>query len=483
MSTININGKTIELEDNQYTPFHPPTETTAQAAAPTSAALNTSQQTSATPQTDVNQRLLDMINQNKGTNIGGASQSSEPTIGSLFGEKSSGSPYEDEMSAYRKSLEFDPNKIRSDILRGYQGEIDSIKNVYASLLKEQQLQGQGRIGETTATSSRRGLLGSTFGTQALEGTRGLNLKNEQSVLESQAAAIANVMSRANAAANQEIAARRAAKAGGTASYLEYLKDEPNRRKTKAVNYANLLLGQGLDPFDPSVRAQLEEALSGKNLGISTQDILNAYFENKPEEVIPEGYTLSEGQARYDADGNRISYNPKTYKPDDGGSGGSGSVSDSLLYADEKAKRTVASIDQLILDAKDNPGIFGRSAAIPMPDAMRTDAYRDFKAQLSTLRANIAFGELTEMRNASKTGGALGQVSNIELGLLESALGALEMSQTAEGFQTQLNKIKESIQNWNQAKKENAGDVAVAETTSQAPTTITAPDGTQVIIVD
>lgn len=81
--------------------------------------------------------------------------------------------------------------------------------------------------------------------------------------------------------------------------------------------------------------------------------------------------------------------------------------------------------------------------------------RDFANDLQTLKSNIAFGELTAMREASKTGGALGQVSNIELGLLESALAGLDQLQSPSNFRKNLERIEGSITRWqNAVKKED-----------------------------
>lgn len=131
-------------------------------------------------------------------------------------------------------------------------------------------------------------------------------------------------------------------------------------------------------------------------------------------------------------------------------------SEQSIYKQERDVRNLNSVDELIKRVDDNPGIFGRSAALPIPDWMRTDDFRNFEAELDTLKANISFGELTAMREASKTGGALGNVSNIELALLEAALGALRMDQSPENFKKQLTKIKESIQRFQKALQENQG---------------------------
>ncbi len=126
------------------------------------------------------------------------------------------------------------------------------------------------------------------------------------------------------------------------------------------------------------------------------------------------------------------------------------------YQMERALRTIQSVDSLTKLAEENPGIFGRSAAIPIPESMRSDAYRNFKSQLDTLISNITFGELTAMREASKTGGALGNVSDREGQLLGSSLGALSMTQTPEAFKQQLQQIKDSIQRWQQAVNQYGG---------------------------
>ena len=54
--------------------------------------------------------------------------------------------------------------------------------------------------------------------------------------------------------------------------------------------------------------------------------------------------------------------------------------------------------------------------------------RDLEKVLDVVRANIGFGKLSEMRQMSKTGGALGNISNIEIHLLQSVLGSVDATQ-------------------------------------------------------
>ncbi len=113
------------------------------------------------------------------------------------------------------------------------------------------------------------------------------------------------------------------------------------------------------------------------------------------------------------------------------------------YQKERQVRTLQSVEELRKRVNFQTvgivGAIGKYAPASLP--------RNFRTDLDTLKATIAFGELTAMREASKTGGALGQVSNVELGLLESALGGLDQGQSPANFRKNLDKIEASIKRW------------------------------------
>lgn len=168
-------------------------------------------------------------------------------------------------------------------------------------------------------------------------------------------------------------------------------------------------------------------------------------------------------------------------PKDSGSGVSGFASP---FAIEKAGKNLSSIAQLKTIASANPGIFGASASMPIPNALRSDAFRNYSALLEPLKANIAFGELQAMREASKTGGALGAVSERELSLLENALGALRMNQSPEMVMSQLNQIESSITTWlNTAYQYGVQDpVGYFGGQQGGGEVVNAPDGTGPILI-
>lgn len=89
--------------------------------------------------------------------------------------------------------------------------------------------------------------------------------------------------------------------------------------------------------------------------------------------------------------------------------------------------------------------------------------RDFASDLSVLKSNIISSELTAMREASKTGGALGNVSDRESEFLSAALGALDQGQSPENFRKNLQRIEDSIKRWQQvAQTVGGGTVGTSE---------------------
>lgn len=84
-----------------------------------------------------------------------------------------------------------------------------------------------------------------------------------------------------------------------------------------------------------------------------------------------------------------------------------------------------------------PSITGMRGAIPnIPGTQAADA----QAKLENLKSQVGFSVLQAMRDASKTGGALGNVSDAEGKRLEANLAALQNAQSLEQFKTELGKI-------------------------------------------
>ena len=84
----------------------------------------------------------------------------------------------------------------------------------------------------------------------------------------------------------------------------------------------------------------------------------------------------------------------------------------------------------------------------------TDAY-NLNQRLLTIKANLGFDRLQQMRDASPTGGALGQVAVQELNALQATVGSLELGQSKEELLKNLNKIDFHYKNWIRATRGEA----------------------------
>lgn len=105
--------------------------------------------------------------------------------------------------------------------------------------------------------------------------------------------------------------------------------------------------------------------------------------------------------------------------------------------------TVSNLNRLreqanqILNDKSLGGITGVQGMFPnMPGGHAAD----IQARLNTLKSQVGFGALQAMRAASKTGGALGSVSDSENDLLQRNIAALDKVQSLDGMKESLRKI-------------------------------------------
>lgn len=71
---------------------------------------------------------------------------------------------------------------------------------------------------------------------------------------------------------------------------------------------------------------------------------------------------------------------------------------------------------------------------------------DLRGTLETIEANLAFGELNEMRQNSPTGGALGGIAVRELDLLGATIANLKQAQSPEQLRRNLGIVRESLTN-------------------------------------
>lgn len=131
-------------------------------------------------------------------------------------------------------------------------------------------------------------------------------------------------------------------------------------------------------------------------------------------------------------------------------------------AKSKLQSNLRKIDRLIgsEDDPENPGLVGKileqangfttgafgSLASAVPG---TPAY-DLKQNILTLKANIGFDTLQEMRDNSPTGGALGQVAVQELDALQANLSSLNLGQSKEQLIENVERVEQHYRNYRNA---------------------------------
>ncbi len=128
----------------------------------------------------------------------------------------------------------------------------------------------------------------------------------------------------------------------------------------------------------------------------------------------------------------------------------------LKQYQEQDKIVGENIDRAISQANGwTTGLTGAATS-----AIPGTAAHNLKNTLNTIKANLGFDKLQALRDASPTGGALGQVSEMENVLLQSVWGSVEQSQTQEQLVQNLNRIK-AIRQQYATLKQQAYDQDVA----------------------
>jgi hypothetical protein len=250
-------------------------------------------------------------------------------------------------------------RAQKNQLKMFQAEINATNKVYDNMLSNARVQGLGRLGSQRAISARSGLLGSDFDASNTQNVTDLNNREQSAIGAQRTAAIGNIMGNVRKAAVEELDAKRLARTQGAEEYRDYLARKSERKSQYTTQIVTDMLAQGFDIGQFSTQ-ELDEF--GKEAGISAKDLIAAYTREKATKDAEKAETdlktrkteaeidkldadtanagffnLSEGQSRYDANGNLIASKGKTYAPDTGGSLGnfsSKSVSDAAQALEE-----------------------------------------------------------------------------------------------------------------------------------------------------
>ncbi|MDI3463627.1 MAG: hypothetical protein OJF50_002448 [Nitrospira sp.] len=134
-------------------------------------------------------------------------------------------------------------------------------------------------------------------------------------------------------------------------------------------------------------------------------------------------------------------------------------------------RLSSTVNQLL----NHPGIAGITGIRgKVPDIPGTDA-ANARALMQTLKSQVAFDVLQDMRNNSKTGGALGNVSDAEGKRLENNLAALDTTQSTDALKKQLRDILD-FSDSAKGRLQNAFNLKHNKEAARMPAPSAAPSG-------
>lgn len=117
------------------------------------------------------------------------------------------------------------------------------------------------------------------------------------------------------------------------------------------------------------------------------------------------------------------------------------VESSLAAAESKMNNVISEIDRVL------PSI-GVATAGPLGSTLSSipgTPARDVQALIDTIKANLGFNELAEMRVNSPTGGALGNVSEREIAFLQAVAANLDLSQSPTQLAENLGNVREKLE--------------------------------------
>lgn len=415
------------------------------------------------------------------------------------------SPYDTALtgqSAYyqQASQPVDEATIRANKARELQAEIDAVSGIYARKREELKRQGEGRLGTVGAIQARRGLLGSDFGAAQQAGVENQN----QGLIQGNEAELANIISSIQSegrrAVDSEIALKNKAREESANKYIETLATQDQRTAQRASNAAKQLYlsGATAGQVTPQLLKIIADSYGISSEALSSQygDLLKTATEEKAKKdqeaakLVASGYrNVSPGETVIDSSGKVVYKAPA--KSTSGVAGltpyqqfsATQSIAKDTQARTESARemaRQAQLIDQSynsILSGGDRSlntqaiitsfnKILDPSSVVRESEYDRTAQGQSLLAQLEGKVQNISSG------GAGVTEATLKEASDIAKKYLEGAKKSIEMqNKRAEQMAAQFGLNPAFVTSTYQAPEATVTNI------------ITAPDGTEVQIID
>ena len=146
----------------------------------------------------------------------------------------------------------------------------------------------------------------------------------------------------------------------------------------------------------------------------------------------------------------------------------GKTQEKIEKQQQAADMAIGAADRVINEvkqARDKVSGFTAGAGALLSFVPLTEA-KDLSKRLTTIKANLGFDRLQQMRDASPTGGALGQVAVQELIALQSTIASLDQDQSPTQLKEALDKIEFHYSNWRDTVRKS-GKATPTGTTPEA----------------
>lgn len=234
--------------------------------------------------------------------------------------------------------------------------------------------------------------------------------------------------------------------GDTAAYADFLAQEYSkagltdralRAKTAAEQFKSQAAERGANIAFKEAQA---EQMRAKAAGGGKDD--RSPEKKKMDELIEQGVPTAEARA--------IAY--KTQSVDFRRELAAEKEEDRKRSLLERQQSTITTIDNVVNkvdEATKQVSPYTAGAGSIFSVVPGTPA-KDLASTIETIKANLGFDRLQRMRDASPTGGALGQVAVQELVALQASVASLDVSQSPAQLKKNLENVKRHYQNWRKA---------------------------------
>jgi len=198
------------------------------------------------------------------------------------------------------------SKIRANVREQFQTYLDAVNASYNRLLSEEKQRGVGRLGRTRAGAAAGGILGGSFGEQALGETERYNVELEKGVEEGRQLKLAEFFTKIDERALKEIEAQQAERKGKAEAYINFL----TTSKTDTQRDIKTLASSGIKISD--IPENRYKQLLNQS-GMDPLQFESFYYSNLPDNLKPITKDIETRLPNGNAGMIRIETDPKTGK--------------------------------------------------------------------------------------------------------------------------------------------------------------------------